>query len=431
MNDTPAPQAFHCPSCGAGLSAADAPSVTCEYCGASVLVPPEYRPARPPVEPPPSVTVIQVQPSLYTPPEVEPKSSSCSTWVILIAILLLVGVGIAGVAYYQQSMTNRLVNQIEEAIEITIPTIEISIPLEDFPEIELLLTPQPTPVPEADILLTFGSLGESPGQFKDPRSIAVDRQGQIYVADYSSGRVQQFDPPGHFIQLIQVPSTSGDDDIYIDAIGIASNPQGQERLFVVSEGAVRQYDPQTGELIAATPDRWPTIYHENLAVTADYIFTNNGMAGTDDIVKMDWQGKLLAHWQEVIQTVEDDDPAINLEMATDSAGNIYVLSSMAYTVYVYDPEGQFLYTFGQTGDQPGQFSGFADVMAIDASDRLYIASSYRIDVFNTRGEYLGRSFSIDYDTGGGPPMDITIERDGLIYLVTNGGKVLQSLPPMP
>jgi sugar lactone lactonase YvrE len=123
--------------------------------------------------------------------------------------------------------------------------------------------------------------------------------------------------------------------------------------------------------------------------------------------------------------VEDDDPAVSLEMVLDSAGNIYLLSPLAYTVYVYNPQGQFQYQFGEKGDRPGQLSGFADVMAIDSHDRLYIASGYRIDQFDTRGEYLGRSFEAAYDLGNGPPMDMVIDAAGSIYMVTNGGKVIK------
>ena len=42
----PEAQPFRCPSCGANLSLSRNPgaTVTCSYCGTSVLVPPEYRP---------------------------------------------------------------------------------------------------------------------------------------------------------------------------------------------------------------------------------------------------------------------------------------------------------------------------------------------------------------------------------------------------
>jgi DNA-binding beta-propeller fold protein YncE len=46
--------------------------------------------------------------------------------------------------------------------------------------------------------LKFGSQGIGPGMFNDARSIAVDGAGNIYVGEYSGGRIQVFDSAGKF-----------------------------------------------------------------------------------------------------------------------------------------------------------------------------------------------------------------------------------------
>jgi hypothetical protein len=35
--------------------------------------------------------------------------------------------------------------------------------------------------------------------------VTLDSEGNLWAADYQDGRVQQFDPSGKFLQLIQVP----------------------------------------------------------------------------------------------------------------------------------------------------------------------------------------------------------------------------------
>ena len=45
---------------------------------------------------------------------------------------------------------------------------------------------------EGMFLTSFGSQGRDKGQFKDPRGIAVDEHGTIYVSDYGNDRVQIF-----------------------------------------------------------------------------------------------------------------------------------------------------------------------------------------------------------------------------------------------
>lgn len=47
-------------------------------------------------------------------------------------------------------------------------------------------------------LSTFGSVGTGNGQFQSPREVAVDPQGNIYVADAENNRVQAFDTNGNW-----------------------------------------------------------------------------------------------------------------------------------------------------------------------------------------------------------------------------------------
>jgi DNA-binding beta-propeller fold protein YncE len=51
-------------------------------------------------------------------------------------------------------------------------------------------------------LYTWGTKGSGNGQFNDPKGIAVDPQGYIYVADTANHRIQKFGP------TVNVASTS-------------------------------------------------------------------------------------------------------------------------------------------------------------------------------------------------------------------------------
>jgi sugar lactone lactonase YvrE len=48
-------------------------------------------------------------------------------------------------------------------------------------------------------LREWGSPGDSPGQFRIPHAIAIDREGIIYVADRENGRIQRFSPEGRYL----------------------------------------------------------------------------------------------------------------------------------------------------------------------------------------------------------------------------------------
>lgn len=53
--------------------------------------------------------------------------------------------------------------------------------------------------PEGRFLAEWGTRGNAPGQFAVPHSLALDKQGYVYVADRGNARLQIFDNTGKFI----------------------------------------------------------------------------------------------------------------------------------------------------------------------------------------------------------------------------------------
>jgi len=53
-------------------------------------------------------------------------------------------------------------------------------------------------------LKSWGEPGDGPGQFNVPHSIAVDRDGNVYVADRGNRRIQVFDGEGRFLRQITI-----------------------------------------------------------------------------------------------------------------------------------------------------------------------------------------------------------------------------------
>jgi len=58
--------------------------------------------------------------------------------------------------------------------------------------------------PAGEWLGSFGTPGDGPGQFNTPHSIAVDAQGQVYVADRGNRRIQVFDGQGTLLRQITI-----------------------------------------------------------------------------------------------------------------------------------------------------------------------------------------------------------------------------------
>jgi hypothetical protein len=81
---------------------------------------------------------------------------------------------------------------------------------------------------EGNFITRFGSQGDEPGQFRSPHAIAVDGQGQVYVAD--SRGIQVFAGDGRYLGTIEVAGV---------AFGLAFNHQ--DELFVASRTGVVKY----------------------------------------------------------------------------------------------------------------------------------------------------------------------------------------------
>jgi streptogramin lyase len=76
--------------------------------------------------------------------------------------------------------------------------------------------------PGGQILLHLGSSGSAPGQFDEPRQVAVNGQGVIAIADGANARVQLFSPDGTFLA-----ARTGDKDIQFSfPVGVAFDRNG-------------------------------------------------------------------------------------------------------------------------------------------------------------------------------------------------------------
>ena len=84
------------------------------------------------------------------------------------------------------------------------------------------------------------------------------------------------------------------------------------------------------------------------------------------------------------------------DMAWDSAGNTYISDGYINSrIAKYDPEENWITSWGEPGDLPGQFN-VPHSIAVDAADNIYVADrgNRRIQVFRGDGTFL-RQITID------------------------------------
>lgn len=114
----------------------------------------------------------------------------------------------------------------------------------------------------------------------------------------------------------------------------------------------------------------------------------------------------------------------------DAQGNLYVVDSVAKRVQVYGPNGNFLRTLAAGMDGDAKWFERPSGIAVDAAgSRIYVVDTggvssdkHRVRVFDAQtGKHL-----LDFGTRGtGPgqlnlPRDVTIGKDGLLYVVDGG-----------
>ncbi len=107
---------------------------------------------------------------------------------------------------------------------------------------------------DGTFIMSWGTWGSGPGEFKTPHALAWDSQGRLFVADRGNNRIQIFDQDGNFLEeMYQFSRISGfhidpDDTLY--AIDSESSPQRNEgwrkglRIGSARTGDVWYYIPQ-------------------------------------------------------------------------------------------------------------------------------------------------------------------------------------------
>ena len=389
---------FRCPTCAATLEVVDAPYVKCKYCGNTVPVPLELRPQRPQQ---PQVIIQQVD--FNTPQYAEAAKAGRRLGCVIFAVVMVFAIGIIGVSLFAGQSAL-------DTVQTTMQQVQVQVEMPGLP------AASPTPA-FAHIVQEFGAKGNGPGQLDDARYLAIDADGNLWTADFQDGRVQQFDPTGKFLQVIQVPADKND-NVYIE--GLAADLKGN--VYVSRGGDILKYSTADGSLTATFPGQFPHTRYQALAVDAqNNLYAIHTTASENGLIKLNQAGKQLARWDNLVTKVNKKDAAMDLGLAVDGLGNLYVVSSFGDQVYIYDAKGEFVDRFGQQGDEAGQFNS-PDGIAADGQKHLYIHHSGGIDQFDTSGRFIGQ-LPIDYAKGS--PRTVIVDREGFVYTVTSGGHVLK------
>jgi DNA-binding beta-propeller fold protein YncE len=357
-------QTFDCPKCGAPISyepnAFGSGNVKCAYCQSQLSLPHHGHPAR-----------IISQIDINVGPHVAATAKK-AVWVmvlipLLIVVLVVGGVlaGVFGALAPLMRSTNRATNP--SIVPGGAPSGSKSgDPANAF----------------AREVLKFGSEGIGPGMMTDARSIGVDGQGNIYVAEYLGGRVQVFDANGKFLTQWMVDRKMPLRSMAVDRKGT---------VYIAQRGTITRYEGQTGNPLGDVQGE--SSGFDDLGTTPDGgLIAASYRGGNDNITRFNSSGNVTLTISKAISTVADRSE-LDTSVAVDGLGNIYALGSFTSAVFKFSPEGKFLNRFGGSGDQSGQFRA-AHAIAVDGKGRVLVSDTKGIQVFDSDGRYLN-VFKVD------------------------------------
>jgi len=369
--------------------------IKCQFCGNTVIVPEELRikSSRPTSSPLPT-NVSQPPVSPTYPPVYRPQTRSrgalplLTVFLSLSCTIFLVGLGAAIALFQLGSSPDEVATEVSN---FEIPTFEFPTDLSE---------PTTTPA-RAEVVLTFGGEGTGSGKFQDARSIAVDGEGNIYVAEYMTGRVQKFDAQGEFLDSWM---TEGETPLR----GLAADREGN--VYVVCGGVILKYAGVTGELLKKIKSN---DYFDDVAGLPEGGLLACACFGSDDLVFLDSEGETVNRVPKVV-TSQTGEVTTNVRLAVDGLGNIFLLSAFDSAIFKFTPEGKFVDKFSGEGDEPGQLRA-PYAIAVDSQSRIYVSDFKGIQVFDAEGRYLDLIKPPDFAFAYG----LTFNDDGELFAVGN------------
>lgn len=181
-----------------------------------------------------------------------------------------------------------------------------------------------------------GGDGMGPGQFKNPRGLAVDAKGTIYIADYHNARIQKFAPDGSFISTF---GTKGE-----------------------GEGELKEPN-------------------SIIIDDAGNLFVTDGLA--HKILKFDADGKFLKEWKQ---------PTVDFYGARDLAiganKKIYIIDQGHTQIQVFDPAAESFSTWGKSGSGDGEFNEPTGIGIGAGMIFITDRDNHRIQVFDLEGNFI-------------------------------------------
>jgi DNA-binding beta-propeller fold protein YncE len=273
--------------------------------------------------------------------------------------------------------------------------------------------------PDGTLLGAWGEYGEAPGELREPRGIALDGDGGVYVTEWLGGRVQKFRllPPLAPASAVAVAATpAAPESVAAPVVEFLWEADGKPAApLILPAGAA--VDPRGNLWVTDGFNGWFTIFSPDGA----FLETWGSRGGGDGEFE-------LQCWGEGYGGV-----------AFDAAGNIYVADAGNGRIQKFGPDRTFLTSWPSEGIDAEQLlvtgrgsrgttnrPSFCPVaIAIDGQGRVVVSDrgAGKVEVFAPDGRPLATA-----KTDQMRPEGVAIDGDDNIWVADSGHRILRFSP---
>ena len=280
-------------------------------------------------------------------------------------------------------------------------------------------------------VMNIGTTGTGEGQFKYVEDFAFTKDGHLLATDAVHAWVQVFDKTtGKFITRF---GGKGESDSHLDKPeGIAVDPDGNIFIADYNTGFIKKYDASYKWILTFSEygsEKGQNIKSEFMDIRDGKLYMPE--AGNHRVDVFDLNGKFLFDFGGF---GTEPGKMNNPEAAKFSSdGTIYLTDLKNDRVQVFDKDGKFLAQWGKTGSAAGEFKSPAG-LAIDKDDNIYVTEigNDRVQVFDKHGKFLamwGKKGSGNGEFGNLHGI-IVDKGTGLIYVADTANNRVQVFRPL-
>lgn len=230
--------------------------------------------------------------------------------------------------------------------------------------------------PLYEMVFEFTEPNESAEHFTDPHCIAIDKEGNILIADYTGNKVLRFTPNGKFLGNLGIGVGNLPGEIFLPRV-VRADDKGD--IFVTDQKPFGQ--------------RVQVFSHE---------------------------GKYLRSFGEKGDAAGEILRAHGMDFSTDN--QLYIIDVDNMRVNIYTHSGEFVKSWGQDGPYREDFNA-SHGLVLDPNNDVFISGYYGdLQKFDKDGNYLKTIFQSDPPDGSVYIHSIADDKWGNVYAMVRGSR---------